>query len=82
MMITHFAVREVLFRREVIGYSVCGLVRDCPDSLWEPLTHQAVFRTKERAERFLSKVRKINHWELKMAHWNVGYNWSGCYSVL
>jgi hypothetical protein len=81
-MITHISVKPVMFRREVVGYSVCGLVRQCSDSLWDPITHRAVFRTKERAERFLAKVSKANKWELKMAHWNVGYDWDGFYSVL
>jgi len=78
-MIRNLKVEPVYFRREIVGYSVGGIIRDCPDSLWDPIIHNAIFRTQERAERFLAKIRagRIN-W----AHWRVGPSWDGAYSVL
>ena len=78
-MIRNLQVEPVHFRNEVVGYSVGGIYRDCPDSLWDPISHDAIFRTQERAERFLARIRagRIN-W----AHWRVGASWDGAYSVL
>jgi hypothetical protein len=81
-MIKNIQVSEVRFRNEVVGFSVSAIVRDCSDSLWDPITHQAIFRTRERAERFLAKVCKTHSWDFKMANWNVGHSFNGCYSVI
>jgi len=81
-MIRSLEVSPVILRNQVIGYSVSGIYRDCSDSLWDPITHNAIFRTKERAERFLAKVAKTSPWDLKLVNWNVGHSWDGCYSVL
>lgn len=79
-MIRNLKVEPVYFRREIVGYSVGGIVRDCPDSLWDPISHNAIFRTKERAERFLAKIRGVNG--LKLDNWYLGDSWNGAYSVL
>lgn len=82
MTIRNLQVSPVYFRREIVGYSVEGIIRDCPDSLWDPITHNAIFRTEERAKRFLAKVSKVSTWNLKLANWRVGASWDGAYSVL
>lgn len=77
-MIRNLQVEPVYFRREIVGYSVGGIIRDCPDSLWDPIIHNAIFRTQERAERFLAKIRG----NLNLTNWRVGASWDGAYSVL
>lgn len=79
MAIRNFAVEPVLFRKEVVGYSIVGLYRDCSDSFWEPITHNAIFRTKERAEKFFQMFDAAN---INMQHWNVGYSWDNVYTVI
>lgn len=82
MSIRNLAVQPVYFRRELVGYSVGALIRDCADSLWEPITHNAIFATQARAERFLAKISKVEPWNLKLANWHLGHSWDGAYSVL
>ena len=82
MSVRNLEVSPVKFRNQVVGYSVSGIYRDCSDSLWDTFTHHAVFRTKERAEAFLVRIRKSPGTQFNMKHWNVGYNWDGVYSVL
>lgn len=72
-MIHHMKVLPVRLRREIVGYQVAGFHRACSDSLWEPIAHAAIFRTEERAERFLAKVRAAgridwNHWGIPFGH--------------
>lgn len=82
MTIRNLEVSPVTFNKEIVGYSVSGVYRQCSDSFWEPITHNAIFRTKERAVRLLQVIKKTNSWNLKMANWNVGHSWDGTYSVL
>lgn len=82
MAIRDLKVEPVIFRKEVVGYSIAGIYRDCTDSFWEPITHNAIFRTKERAEKFFAKFVAANS-RVSMKHWNVGHNnWDQCYTVL
>ncbi len=72
-MIHYMKVLPVRLRREIVGYQVAGVHRACSDSLWEPIAHAAIFRTEERAERFLAKVRAAglidwNHWCIPFGH--------------
>ncbi len=55
-MFRNLEVAPAIFGRETVGYQVVGLQRACSDSLWEPVAHEAVFRTRERAERFMARV--------------------------
>jgi hypothetical protein len=57
-MIHSLKVEPVYFRREIVGYSVEGIHRDCSDSLWEPIAHEAIFRSQSRAECFLERVKR------------------------
>ena len=82
MTIRNLAVQPVVFRRQVVGYRVGGAFRMCPDSLWDPIAHRAIFRTPERAARFLARVTSVPSWDLKMAEWVVGAAWEGTFSVL
>lgn len=82
MSIRNLEVSPVHFGRDVVGYSISGIIRDCPDSLWDPIWHNAIFRTRERAERFLARVLATNTWDLKLTNWRVGATWDGKYSAL
>ena len=82
IMIRNLSVQPVYLRRDLVGYSVGAIIRDCADSLWEPITHNAIFATQARAERFLAKVSKVEPWNFKLANWRLGYSWDGVYSVL
>jgi hypothetical protein len=55
-MIRNLTVVEVCISG-MRGFQIRGLIRACSDSLWEPIAHAAVFRSAERAERFLQKKR-------------------------
>lgn len=39
-----------------IYWQVQALYRDCPDSFWEVIGHNALFRSRERAENFLARM--------------------------
>jgi hypothetical protein len=73
-MIVNLQVTPVYFKRELIGYSVAGFHRACSDSLWEPIAHEAVFTTQERAARFLEKINASGsrpdwkHWGVPFGH--------------
>lgn len=82
MSIRNLQVEEVTIKGAVVGYRVGGISRDCSDSLWDPIAHRAIFRSRERAERFLARVRNTASWNWKMAEWRVGYTWDGVYSVI
>lgn len=82
MSIRNLKVEEVTFRNVVVGFRVGGIARQCPDSLWDAIFHRAIFRSRERAERFLARVLKTSEWNLKGSEWRVGYSWDGVYSVL
>jgi hypothetical protein len=82
MSIRNLKVVPVTFRNEVVGFRVGGITRDCPDSLWDPIAHRAVFRTRERAEAFLARVCNVAPWSLNLKEWLTGYSWDGVYSVL
>jgi|688.fasta_scaffold2422414_1 hypothetical protein len=82
MSIRNLKIEEVQFRGVVVGYRVGGIHRMCSDSLWDPIAHRAIFRSRERAERFLARVSKVMPWNLKMTEWIVGASWNGAYSVL
>lgn len=81
-MIRNLAVAPVHYRREIVGYRVEGIIRDCPDSLWETIGHIAIFRTQERAERLLAKILATQPWDLKLANWRRGCSFDASYSVL
>jgi len=55
--------------RGMAGYQVQGLYRDCSDSFWETVAHDAVFRDPVRAERFLEKCRGRPSWRWDWQHW-------------
>lgn len=57
------------------GYQVQGLWRDCSDSLWETIAHAAVFRSRDRAERFLAKCGSRMSWEYNWAWWGKPVNY-------
>jgi len=82
MGIRNVEVTPVYFKRDLVGYSVSALIRDCADALWEPITHKAIFANRERAERFMVKVCKTESWNWKLANWRLGASWDGAYSVL
>jgi hypothetical protein len=71
-MIVNLEVKPVHFRRELIGYCVAGVHRACSDSLWEPVAHEAIFRTQARAERFLAKIKAPGR-SIAWAHWGVPF---------
>lgn len=82
MSIRDLKVEPVVFRREVVGYRIGGATRMCSDSFWEPICHRAIFRTEERAARFLERVKAVPSWNFTGSEWIVGSSWSGAYSVL
>jgi hypothetical protein len=72
-MIVNLQVTPVHFRRELIGYAVAGFHRACSDSLWEPIAHEAIFKTQARAERFLAKIKAPGR-SITWAHWGVPFS--------
>jgi hypothetical protein len=73
-MIVNLEVKPVHFRRELIGFCVAGVHRACSDSLWEPVSHAAIFKTQERAERLLAKVKSRS--SLDWQHWGIPFGHS------
>lgn len=73
MSVTNLQVEAVTIAG-VAGFQVQGLHRACSDSLWEPLAHEAIFRDRARAERFLAKVRSKPSWEWNWAHWGAPHD--------
>lgn len=59
----------------MIGYQVQGSWRDCSDSLWETIAHAAVFRDRDRAQRFLEKCRNSPRWEYNWKWWGKPANY-------
>jgi len=72
-MIVNLQVNPVYFGRELIGYAVAGFHRACSDSLWEPIAHEAIFRTQARAERFLARIKAPGR-SIKWAHWGIPFD--------
>lgn len=54
----------------VDGFCVTALFLESSDSMWEYITHDAVFRSEARAERFL---KRIVPWKINWEHW--GARW-------
>lgn len=82
MSIRDLKVEPVTFRRETVGFRVAGITRMCGDSLWDPICHRAIFRTEERAARFLERVKGRPSWDFKGSEWVVGHSWDSVYSVI
>jgi hypothetical protein len=79
MGMRNIEISQVRFGRDVVGFCVSALVRDCPDSLWESISHNAIFKTKERAERYLASQKKIKP---NLKNWRLSASWDGAFSVL
>ena len=54
------------------GFQIHGLHRACSDSFWEVAAHPAVFRTRDRAERFLAKIKAARR--IDYAYWGVPHD--------
>lgn len=74
MSVRNLEVTPVYYRKELIGYQLQGIHRACSDSLWEPLAHNAIFRTRERAERFLAKVKATSSWNWQWKYWGAPFD--------
>lgn len=80
MSITKHEVKPVTIAG-VKGYQVQALYRDCSDSFWEPIAHAAVFRTPERAQRMLERIKRTGSWQYNWAYWGApvgSYTSSSC----
>jgi hypothetical protein len=73
MSVTNLQVQEVSIAG-VVGYQVQGYQRACSDSLWERLAHNAVFRDRTRAERFLRAVCRKPSWEWTWTNWGAPHD--------
>lgn len=57
--VTPYYSNEAAVKHGIIGgYRLAMLYCDCRDSPYEWIKHPAVFKSKDRAENFLSKVMK------------------------
>lgn len=72
-MIRDLSVQPVQFRNEPVGFRVAALTRQCSDSLYDEIAHCVIFQTRERAERFLARVKAVPPHQWDRQHWTVEY---------